>query len=155
WKRANRDEAWFPGDEVNLAIGQGDLLITPLQLANAYSTFLAGVLRNPVIIAGKEATPRGELPLTEAQSAHLRRGLELVTSASGTASAAFANAGYNGFGGKSGTAEDAGEQQHVLFVAYGPAAAPRGVVAVVLDDGQSGSIEAGPMARDILIAALE
>jgi penicillin-binding protein 2 len=155
WKRAVRGESWFPGDEVNLAIGQGDLLITPLQLANAYSTFLAGVLRNPVIIAGKEATPRGELPLTAEQSAQLKRGLELVTSASGTASAAFALAGYTGFGGKSGTAEDAGEQQHVLFVAYGPASAPRAVAAVVLDDGQSGSIEAGPMARDMVIAALE
>ncbi len=155
WKRENRDEAWFPGDEVNLAIGQGDLLITPLQLANAYSTFLAGTLRNPVILAGKEATPRGALPLTEEQSAHLRRGLELVTSAGGTASAAFANAGYTGFGGKSGTAEDAGAQQHVLFVAYGPAAAPVAVAAVVLDDGQSGSIEAGPIARDLVIAAME
>lgn len=155
WKRENRDEAWFPGDEVNLAIGQGDLLITPLQLANAYSTFLAGTLRNPVILAGKEATSRGALPLTEAQSAHLRRGLELVTSASGTASAAFANAGYTGFGGKSGTAEDAGAQQHVLFVAYAPAAAPRAVAAVVLDDGQSGSIEAGPIARDLVLAALD
>jgi penicillin-binding protein 2 len=155
WKEENRDEPWYPGDEVNLAIGQGDLLITPLQLANAYSTFLAGTLRNPVILAGKEATARGTLPLTEAQSAHLRLGLELVTSAGGTASAAFANAGYTGFGGKSGTAEDAGAQQHVLFVAYGPAAAPVAVAAVVLDDGQSGSIEAGPIARDLVITAME
>ncbi len=154
WKRLARAEPWYPGDEVNLAIGQGDLLITPLQLANAYSTFLAGTLRSPVVLAGVEAQARGELPLTAEQSAHLKRGLELVTSARGTASAAFANAGYTNFGGKSGTAEDAGAQQHVLFVAYGPAAAPRAVVAVVLDDGQSGSIEAGPIARDIVIAAI-
>jgi penicillin-binding protein 2 len=155
WKRENRDEPWFPGDEVNLAIGQGDLLITPLQLANAYSTFLTRTLRNPVVLAGREATARGTLPLTDAQFAHLRLGLELVTSASGTASAAFANAGYTGFGGKSGTAEDAEAQQHVLFVAYGPGAAPTAVAAVVLDDGQSGSIEAGPIARDLVIAAMK
>lgn len=154
WKRANRSEPWYPGDEVNLAIGQGDLLVTPIQLANAYSTFLAGALRTPVLLGGVATESRGELPLTAEQSAHLKRGLELVTSASGTASAAFANAGYTNFGGKSGTAEDAGAQQHVLFVAYGPAAAPGAVVAVVLDDGESGSIEAGPIARDILIAAL-
>lgn len=154
WKSRVRGEPWYPGDDVNLAIGQGDLLITPLQLANAYSTFLARELRTPVLLAGEEATPRGEIPLTDEQWSHLLLGLELVTSASGTASAAFANAGYTGFGGKSGTAEDSGEQQHVLFVAFAPAEAPLAVAAVVLDDGESGSIEAGPMARDIVIAAL-
>ncbi|HEX6031439.1 MAG TPA: penicillin-binding transpeptidase domain-containing protein, partial [Tepidiformaceae bacterium] len=154
WKQKERGEQWYPGDEVNLGIGQGDLLITPLQLANAYSTFLSGTLRSPVVLAGHEATVRGTLPLTPEQSALLRRGLELVTSATGTASAAFALAGYTNFGGKSGTAEDAGAQQHVLFVAYGPKAEPRAVTAVVLDEGQSGSVEAGPIARDIVIAAL-
>jgi penicillin-binding protein 2 len=152
WKRANRGEPWYPGDEVNLAIGQGDLLITPLQLANAYSTFIANTLRSPVILAGEEATARGALPLDEAQRDHLWDGLRLVTSSGGTAAAAFANAGYTNFAGKSGTAEDAGEQQHVLFVAFTPAGAPTGVAAIVLDDGQSGSIEAGPIARDILLA---
>jgi penicillin-binding protein 2 len=140
---------------VNLGIGQGDLLITPLQLANAYSSFLAGKLRVPVLIKGEPATDRGAIPLTAEQSAHLRLGLKLVTSAAGTASAAFANAGYNNFGGKSGTAEDAGAQQHVLFVAFSPADAPQAVAAVVLDDGESGSIEAGPIARDIVLAALK
>lgn len=154
WKSRTRNEPWYPGDDVNLAIGQGDLLITPLQLANAYSTFLTRQLRAPVLLAGAEATPRGDIPLTDEQWSHLLLGLELVTSASGTASAAFANAGYTGFGGKSGTAEDSGEQQHVLFVAFAPAEAPLAVAAVVLDDGESGSIEAGPMARDIVIAAL-
>jgi penicillin-binding protein 2 len=155
WKRANRNEAWFPGDEVNLAIGQGDLLITPLQLANAYSTLIANDLRVPVILAGQPATSRGTLPLTPQQSAHLKLGLSLVTGIHGTASAAFAFAGYTDFLGKSGTAEDAGTQQHVLFVAASPAAAPRAVAAVVLDDGQSGSIEAGPIARDIVLAAIK
>ncbi len=155
WKRATRNEAWFPGDEVNLAIGQGDLLITPLQLANAYSTLIANDLRAPVILAGQPATSRGALPLTPEQSAHLKLGLALVTGIHGTASAAFALSGYTDFLGKSGTAEDAGAQQHVLFVAAAPAAAPRAVAAVVLDDGQSGSIEAGPIARDIVLTAIK
>lgn len=154
WKRANRNETWFPGDEVNLAIGQGDLLITPLQLANAYSAFLNNELRVPILIAGQQATSKGKIGLTEAQLAHLRLGLQLVTSKTGTASAAFANAGYNNFGGKSGTAEDAGAQQHVLFVAFAPVNAAQALAAVVLDEGSSGSIEAGPIARDLVLAAL-
>ena len=153
WKKAKTGEPWYPGDEVNLAIGQGDLLITPIQLANAYSTFVANTLRVPVLLAGQEATVRGTLPLTPEQRAHLLLGLKLVTSATGTASAAFALAGYTDFAGKSGTAEDVGTQQHVLFVAMAPAAAPTAVAAVVLDEGNSGSIEAGPSARDIVLVA--
>jgi penicillin-binding protein 2 len=154
WKEKERGEPWYPGDAVNLGIGQGDLLITPLQLANAYSSFLAGSLRVPVLVKGNPATVRNEIPLTAEQSALLRQGLKLVTSATGTASAAFANQGYYDFGGKSGTAEDAGAQQHVLFVAFSPADAPQAVAAVVLDDGDSGSIEAGPIARDLVLAAI-
>jgi penicillin-binding protein 2 len=154
WKRTERNDLWYPGDEVNLAIGQGDLLITPLQLANAYSSFLARQLRAPVILAGAEATARGAIPLDDIAYAHLRHGLELVTGEGGTARSTFWAAGYTDFGGKSGTAEDAGEQQHVLFVAYAPRAAPAAVAAVVLDDGQSGSLEAGPIARDIVLAVL-
>jgi len=155
WKRQQRGEPWYPGDEVNLGIGQGDLLITPLQLANAYSAFVHGGLRVPVILAGEDAATVNDLPLSAEQSAHLLQGLKLVTSPSGTASAAFANAGYTNFAGKSGTAEDAGQQQHVLFVAMAPADTPGAIAAVVLDDGDSGSIEAGPNARDMVLAALD
>jgi len=153
-KRAKTGQPWFPGDEVNLGIGQGDLLITPLQLANAYSSFVARQLRVPKLVASEEATAKGPIPLDDAQWGHLMSGLRLVTSARGTASAAFALAGYTDFAGKSGTAEDADAQQHVLFVAMAPASAPAAVAAVVLDDGDSGSIEAGPIARDIVLAAL-
>jgi penicillin-binding protein 2 len=154
WKVANRGESWYPGDEVNLGIGQGDLLITPLQLANAYTTLVNGTLRRPVILLGESPGEGTPLPLTADQAAHLKLGLQLVTGASGTASAAFALSGYTNFAGKSGTAEDVDAQQHVLFIAYAPASAPGALAAVVLDDGQSGSIEAGPMARDMILAAL-
>jgi penicillin-binding protein 2 len=153
WKESERGEPWYPGDEVNLAIGQGDLLITPLQLANAYVTFANRELRAPVILAGVAPEARGALPLTDDQWNHLLYGLQLVTGPGGTANTTFA--GYSGFAGKSGTAEDAGEQQHVLFVAMAPALAPAAVAAVVLDDGESGSREAGPIARDAVLAALD
>ena len=156
WKEKTLHQPWYPGDEVNLAIGQGALLITPLQLANAYSTFLGGgTLRTPVLLLGQPATARGTLPLTPAEAAHLKLGLELVTGPAGTANTVFALAGYTDFLGKSGTAEDAGLQQHVLFVAGSPQAKPTAVCAVVLDSGVYGSVEAGPIARDIVLAALK
>ena len=155
WKETTQHQPWYAGDEVNLAIGQGALLITPLQLANAYSSFFANDLRTPVLIAGQPATDRGALPIAPDQAALLKLGLKLVTSATGTAGSVFALAGYTDFLGKSGTAEDAGVQQHVLFVAAAPSSTPTAVCAVVLDQGEYGSIEAGPIARDIVLAALK
>ena len=153
-KRRKTGQAWFPGDEVNLAIGQGDLLITPLQLANAYAAFMNRQLRSPRLLADEVAIPRGDIALADDQWNHLMNGLRLVTGQRGTASAAFFHAGYSNFAGKSGTAEDVGTQQHVLFVAMSPATNPGAIAAVVLDEGQSGSIEAGPIARDMVLAAL-
>lgn len=154
WKEKNKGQSWFPGDSVNLAIGQGYLLITPLQLANAYSTFLAGELRTPVLLNGTKAKDEGALPLTPPQSATLKQGLKLVTGPDGTAASAFSDEGYTDFLGKSGTAEDTGEQSHVDFVAAAPAAAPTVLCTVFLDHGTSGSTQAGPIARDIVLAAL-
>src|SRR5690606_25318893 len=144
WKVENRGEPWYPGDAVNLSIGQGDLLITPLQLANAYSAFTQQALRPPVVLEGEDPGAGTPLPLTGEQHAHLLQDLKLVTGPSGTARTAISLAGYNTFAGKSGTAEDANEQQHVLFVTFAPADAPRGLAVVVFNEGQSGSIEAAP-----------
>jgi penicillin-binding protein 2 len=105
-------------------------------------------------VQGELAEERGSIPLTDEQHAHLLSGLRAVTNPGGTAAYAFSSLGYSDFGGKSGTAEDAGEQQHVLFVAFAPAGAPEAVAAVVLDDGDSGSLEAGPIARDAVLAVL-
>ena len=155
WKRRERAAPWYPGDAVNLGIGQGDLLVTPLQLANAYAAFLAGELRAPVVLEGASPEARGALGLAPDHAAHLRRGLELVTEPSGTAGWAFAAAGHDDFGGKSGTAEESEGQEHALFVAYAPRDAPAAVAAVVFDDGSEGLPLAAPLARDLVIAARE
>ena len=81
-------------------------------------------------------------------------GLELVTSTRGTAGWAFAEAGYDDFGGKSGTAEEAEGQEHVLFVAYSPQRAPAALAAVVFDDGQELRQLSAPLARDLVLTAL-
>ena len=128
--------------------------MTPLQLANAYSALLRGELRTPVILAGSDAIVRQSLPLQPEDAAHLRRGLELVTSTRGTAGWVFADAGYGDFGGKSGTAEEAEGQAHVLFVAYSPREAPTALAAVVFDVAEEGRPLAAPLARDLILTAL-
>lgn len=165
WKLENEGEAWFSGDSVNMGIGQGFLQATPLQIANLYSALATGgPLRTPLLVRrhGPAGAPLAELSaavirdlaVSPTALAVVREGLELVTqSARGTAYSVFAASGLDA-AGKSGTAEDRGLQEHALFVAYAPASAPRAIAIAVLDEGASGSQQAGPIVRDALRAAL-
>jgi penicillin-binding protein 2 len=163
WKQKTFSEGWFSGDTVNMSIGQGFLLATPLQIANAYSAIAAGgLLRSPVlvkdlretgtgaVVESAAAKELGRLPVSAATLDVLRRGTTMVAQdPRGTAYSVFAGSRLDA-AGKSGTAEDQGLQSHALFAAYAPRSAPRGVAVVVLDEGQSGSLEAGPITRRIL-----
>ncbi len=161
WKQKTFNEGWFSGDSVNMSIGQGFLLTTPLQIANAYSALATGTLRTPVLVrevreSGGRAVEAfqtkevGRLPLSPATLDVLRRGTTMVTQdPRGTAYSVFGGSRLDA-AGKSGTAEDQGLQSHALFAAYAPRSAPRGVAVVVLDEGQSGSLEAAPITRRIL-----
>ena len=162
-KRKALSEGWYTGDSVNMSIGQGYVLATPLQIANAYSAIAAGgALRSVVLVkelreAGKPqpietfaAREMGRLPVSPATLNVIRQGTTMVTQdPRGTAHYAFAGSRLDA-AGKSGSAEDRGEQTHALFVAYAPRSAARGVAIVVLEDGNSGSLEAGPITRRIL-----
>ena len=91
WKEENQGEPWYSGDSVNMGIGQGFLLVTPLQIANAYSAIAGeGVLRKPLLVrsiseAGGAAAQEfsaekiGPLPVSAATLAQIRSGLTLVT----------------------------------------------------------------------------
>src|SRR3970040_1570206 len=137
WKEENKGEPWYSGDTVNMGIGQGFLLVTPLQIANAYSAIAGeGVLRKPLLVrsiseAGGAAAPGfkgGEiapLPVSAATMAQIRSGLTLVTqNPGGTSYQVFASSPLD-VAGKSGTAEDlAFGADPVFFVAYAQLSQP-------------------------------
>jgi penicillin-binding protein 2 len=166
WKQKEKGEPWYSGDSVNMSIGQGFLLVTPLQLANMYSAIArSGILRTPLLVQ-RIASPDGvvsqeftaaeinPLPVSQATLRAIRDGLTLVIAdPGGTAYSTFLGSSVAA-AGKSGTAEDIIFQNHVFFVAYAPRDDPAIVALVALDEGQSGSLEAGPMVRRVLEAYL-
>ncbi|MCX6020354.1 MAG: penicillin-binding protein 2, partial [Chloroflexi bacterium] len=166
WKRQNRNEGWFTGDTVNLGIGQGFLEATPLQMANAYAALArGGSLKTPLLVS-KVLDPRGAavqqyeaqdkaaLPVSAEHLAAIKAAMVNVAgSPEGTAYAAF-----KGFptavAAKTGAAENQDPESHAWFVGYAPAEAPQVVVLVMLERGGYGGIDAAPIARRVLEAAL-
>jgi len=169
WKAAYNEnypeyQRWLPGDTVNLAIGQGDLLVTPLQLADAYAGIANGgkVMRPHVLkqVLGPDGKPvltyKPQVAFDSGTSASnlsaMKSALELVTT-EGTAKGAF-----RGFpvtvAGKTGTAQVAGKDDYAWFVWFAPADHPKYCAAVLIEQGGHGGSIAGPAARQILAAAL-
>lgn len=169
WKKKwNEDypeyQRWLPGDTVNLAIGQGDMLATPLQVAASYAGIANGgkVMRPHVLrqVLGSDGTPvRSEEPsvaftpqVSKNNLAIMRSALVQVTER-GTAQGAF-----RGFdtqvAGKTGTAQVAGKDDYAWFVGFAPANNPRYVVAVVVEQGGHGGSVAAPAARQVLAQLL-
>ncbi|HEU5393708.1 MAG TPA: penicillin-binding transpeptidase domain-containing protein, partial [Candidatus Methylomirabilis sp.] len=163
WKEANIGDYWYTGDAVNMAIGQGYVKATPLQITNAYSAIAAtGVLRKPLLVK-KIAQPGGAavqeftaeevhpLPVSPGNLDFIRQGLtSVIHSTAGTSYQAWLGSSVDA-AGKSGTAEDIGfGSDHVFFVAYANRGAPSIIALAALETGESGSREAGPMVRRIL-----
>ena len=151
------DGRWYPGDNVNLAIGQGDVLVTPLQLARAYATLATGTLPPaPRVVAGPPgpgavaATPAGLDP--GARHAVLTGLLRAVGTKEGTAAAAFAGFPLDRVPvlGKTGTAQVMGKADTSLFAAVAPANDPRYVVVAVVEESGFGSVVAAPIVRKVL-----
>ncbi|MGI8663787.1 MAG: penicillin-binding protein 2 [Acidimicrobiales bacterium] len=158
--------SWFTGDNVNIAIGQGDMLVTPLQLANAYAAFAnaQGALFSPNVAREVHRGTTGEIVriisprqlktvaiLPEQRDAMLQ-GFEGVTAnASGTAYAAFRDFPGWAVAGKTGTAEvhNNKESNNALFVGFGPAAGAQYVGAAVLENSGFGAVAAAPVIRRV------
>jgi cell division protein FtsI/penicillin-binding protein 2 len=140
----------------NLPIGQGEL-VTPMQMASAYSAIAnGGILRRPHIIGAvdghAQSQPAGRRIISTATAAALRQMLEGVLAAGGTASE-VSIPGYQ-LAGKTGTASKidpaTGEYSKSAYIAsfigFAPAANPRLLCAVVVDEPQTGSIFGGTVA---------
>ena len=165
WKKAfnaNYPEyqQWLPGDTVNMSIGQGDVLVTPLQLATAYAALGNGgiVVRPHVLdaVLGSDGTPSLEASVDVVSQARMSasdlstlRAALLAVTTSGTSKSAF-----TGFpkivAGKTGTAQVNGKSDTAVFACYAPASAPRYAVAVIIEQGGHGGSVAAPAARQIL-----
>jgi penicillin-binding protein 2 len=154
---------WFTGDNVNMAIGQGEVLVTPLQLANAYATFAnGGILYRPLLALDAEdqsgqvvqtfpSQAMGHVALPERPT--MLAGFEGVTSSpGGTAYGAFAGFPLDQFlvAGKTGTAQASpGKQDTSVFTSFGPAANPQYVVDAMLEQSGYGANAAAPTVRRI------
>jgi penicillin-binding protein 2 len=154
---------WQTGDNVNLAIGQGDTAVTPLQLASAYGAFATGGKLAPPRIAARildqQARPVADLPLEPSRTIALPAGKDAIAQGlvgavadpKGTAYGAFAGFPLTSFpiAGKTGTAQVPPLQDTALFVSYGPVTHPQYVVAVVMEQAGFGGSTAAPVARRV------
>ena len=164
---------WTGGVNINVAVGQGDVLATPLQVANAYAAFAnGGTLYRPSLVL-KVTAPMHPEKVISAFRPRVVRTLQfapgtreamlagfagVTTDPEGTATSAFL--GFNPafpVAGKTGTAQVGVDpktkkprQDNSLFAGFGPVAAPQYLAATVIEAGGFGSDAAAPVVRNIL-----
>lgn len=161
WKQDALNQPWVRGDAVNLAIGQGYLLASPMQLALVYAAIANGGLVHVPRLAEQALDPQTnsisrafpvkttQVPVNSNNLAQIRQALTNVTQTpQGTARAVFASSKVV-VAGKTGTAESGVTQPHAWFACYAPAAKPKYVVVAVVEHGGEGSSVAAPLARKV------
>jgi penicillin-binding protein 2 len=158
------DGDWQAGDNINMAIGQGEVLVTPIQLANAYATLAnGGTLHAPnialrVVHSGTQDVVRSYEPrvvravsLPEDWRAALVDGFTGVVAAGG----GTAHSTFSGFpegwpvAGKTGTAEVSLKADTAVFVGMGPMPIPRYVAATFMEESGFGGVAAAPLVRRV------
>ena len=179
WKMRVRGTQWRVGDTVNVSIGQGDVLASPLQLAVMTARLATGRSVTPRLIHSVDGieTPSGRgapMGINENALRRIRAALDDVSNHNrGTAYASRITDSDMRLAGKTGTSQvrritqaerDAGisanedlpweRRDHALFVSFAPFDNPRFAVAVVVEHGGSGSAAAAPIARDVMLQAL-
>ncbi|HET7870515.1 MAG TPA: penicillin-binding protein 2 [Actinomycetota bacterium] len=156
------DGQWFPGDFINMSIGQGDTLVTPLQLAAAYSAIQNGGRACPphVFARAQEAdgdvlhswhAPCHRIPFLKAQIEYVREALTQVP-VQGTAASAFIGFPFSQVqvAGKTGTAQVFGQQDYSWFAAMTQAQGRQYVVVALVEQGGHGSSTAAPIVRRVI-----
>jgi penicillin-binding protein 2 len=167
FKGQTGNTVWYPGDTVNMAIGQGDVLTTPLQMACAYSVLINRGIKIPPhfglyvkdyqdnMVANKDEMNNQNqyvnLDLNNQYCEMIEKGMKQVV-AQGTAAGKFLGFPLDkiSVAGKTGTAEVAGKQDFAWFACYAPVDNPQYVMVVMLEQAGGGSSSAAPIARKIL-----
>jgi len=143
---------WAKIDQATLAFGYG-ISVTPLQLAQAYSVLAADGVLHPVSLLRQEQAPEGKRVMSRATAVAMRKMLESVVSAEGTAPAA-AVARYR-VAGKTGTVKKsiaggyAEDRYLAVFAGLAPASAPRLAIVVMLNEPSAGKFYGGQVAAPV------
>ena len=174
WKYKNFNVPWFTGDTVNIGVGQGYLVATPMQLAN-YISILAnkGNLPAPALVKVKnqrsDSNMGQEISLSNQDWAKMHIALTAVIESDFGTARSIRNLKDFQVAGKSGTAElvslDSKEaylevrdtellRDHSIIIAFGPMPNPQYAVSVVIENGESGGAVAGPVAIEVLKSLL-
>ena len=176
WKKRHRRLPWYPGDSLNVSIGQGDVLATPLQLAVMTATFANRGTRYEPHLVRRIDEKEVSIKKTDVVEAkihnwdYVNNAMEsVVHGIRGTAKGINKGLTYR-IAGKTGTAQVIGIAQdeeydrdkvaernrdHALFIAFAPAEKPEIALAVVVENGEHGSSAAAPIARVIFDNWLE
>ena len=152
WKRDRFRTGWYPGDTVNMSIGQGYVLTTPIQMANAFCAIANGGTLYKLHLLDAILTPEGKL--IEKTVPQIIGQLDLKPQTKKILREAFTSVVSRGTGrrakvegidvaGKTGTSENPHGADHAWFIGFAPADSPRICVAVLLENaGQGGSVAA-------------
>ncbi len=156
WKKIHRFRNWFDGDTLNLSIGQGDVLVTPLQMARVMAVFAnRGKLVTPYIvksidnkdISGYHARI-ADLALKRSTIEYIRQGLRAVVNDEAGTGNVLSQLTVP-VAGKTGTAQAAKGQPHAWFAGFFPYKDPKFAICVLLEHGGPGK-EACIVAKEII-----
>ena len=153
WKMATKHEDWYVGDTYNISIGQGDMLVSPLQLTLAdMSVANGGYLLKPQVLLKigdqvvAKRTVRRRVDVSSKNIQIVREGMRQVLTDGTTCECTFANVPVK-VAGKSGTAQttsDETRRPHAWFTAFAPYEHPKIMITAMLEEGSGGSLYAAP-----------
>ncbi len=176
WKKNYKSESWYTGDTITSAIGQGFILVSPLQLAVMTSRIANGGFAVVPRITKAEINNNktfASLNIDQTYLDMIKKGMFLVVNER-TGRTAYFNYKGSQMAGKTGTAQVKRitkqerllgipkqtdipwhYRHHALFIGYAPVKNPRFAVSVVVEHGISGSETAAPIARDLMKKTIE
>jgi penicillin-binding protein 2 len=175
WAREKRHARWYPSETISVAIGQGPVLVTPLQIARALSALVeGGKLPTPHLFLASQdprtgqhlryrAEPKTGIPLPPDKSSIVTNGMWAVLNEPGGTAFGSRVPGVEA-GGKTGTVQVIGREttikagaerkrleDHAWFAGFAPLENPQMVVVVFVENGGHGSSAAAPLAKQLIL----
>lgn len=149
WKQKNYEQPWYPGDTLHMAIGQGFVLTTPLQVLGITSYIAGdGILYKPELLLSSQPQVLVSNLLSKEKIDLVKGGMKLVPKNGGTAWPFFTFPVATA--GKTGTAEygDPKNRTHAWYTSFAPIDNPKIVLTVLVEGGGEGSSVAAPIAKE-------